>query len=231
MASLKAFLPFSAGHGGFKIPTYVLVLCCTTHTTKHFITKLLYPHVTRGLLKLSHPQHTSTTIASHLQRLPLILARSSSHENSEQPLLDAAAGGSYPSPSPTEVEASRPSSTRNNDAREVSPETPLTIQLLHKWATLISWQMTRLLFLPIATLVKRSVALSFLGSPPEVSSSFSALILHEVYPKGSWFGLGLFGGQVLDYSVKLIVCMGLRSVFKSVAWRLNRSHLAYNNLP
>lgn len=230
LPSLKAFLPFTARRTRLKVPTYVSALWCATHATKNVIT-ILYPYVWYGFLKLNRPRETLPTIAHSVQELLFVLTRSSWHDNLKQLVSSAAAGSSRPSPHLTEDEVSNAESPdRNSNAGEASPEKALTIQSVGKWATLIFMETTRLLFLPLDTLFKRSVALSFLGSPAKALSSSSASMLHEVYPKGSWFGLGSRGGQVLDYSTKLMVCVGLQSIFKCLVWHLNHSYLAYDGL-
>lgn len=90
-------------------------------------------------------------------------------------------------------------------------------------ATHLSWNITNMLFLPLETLFIRSLALSFLSSPAANAGAQAAAARWrgEVFPLGSWFGMGLRSGWrgIGDYVGKMVLLSGLEIGFVMVVWQ------------
>ena len=104
----------------------------------------------------------------------------------------------------------------------------------------LSTHLADILFLPLESLFIRSVALSFFSlplfmpySPPLQSRSpflpssphtspSAALLRAEIFPLGTWFGVGLRGrrGRMMDYAARMTLCSGLEVCVGYVVWQL-----------
>ncbi|KAL8692972.1 MAG: hypothetical protein Q9224_003849 [Gallowayella concinna] len=77
-----------------------------------------------------------------------------------------------------------------------------------------------ILLLPLEALFVRSVTLAYLDTAS--GASYAAMGLrNEIYPLGSWFGLGLRGGSALEYARKMALCFGVNMLLRFGVWQLN----------
>ena len=91
----------------------------------------------------------------------------------------------------------------------------------------LSTHLTDILFLPLESLFVRSLALNFLSSPRPTPAAQTAAARwrSEVYPLGTWFGMGLRGGgggwkAVGDYAGKMVLVTGMEMGFSWGVWRV-----------
>lgn len=132
-------------------------------------------------------------------------------------------------PSPENAENSRRSSVHSipqistNQFHTFHRLTMLSTYPANSLATHLSWHIVEFLFLPIETLYVRSIALSFLASPlASVGAQAAASRWRgEIYPLGSWFGMGLNGEWrgIGDYVGKMVLLSGLEMALGMLIWQ------------
>lgn len=116
------------------------------------------------------------------------------------------------------------------------------VTLLSNFATnaisfLLSDVITQTLLLPLEALLVRSVALAYLSNSDGGSTS-SLWLRNEIYPLGSWFGMGLRGGRAMDYARKMTLCFamemavgyGVWQIGVGAAWRLGNTMHGWGKL-
>ena len=90
----------------------------------------------------------------------------------------------------------------------------------------LSYQIAELLFLPLEALFIRSVALTFWTAPGLLINSRGAAgrWTGDLYPLGSWFGMGLRAGGwrgVGDYAGKMFLVWGLQVGMGFAVWEMS----------
>ncbi|KAL9591094.1 MAG: hypothetical protein Q9203_000093 [Teloschistes exilis] len=83
----------------------------------------------------------------------------------------------------------------------------------------VSSMVADIILLPFETLLVRSVAITYLATPG-LSPTSSHWIREQIYPTGSWFGMGLRGGQAMDYARKMALCFGMEMVLGYGVWQI-----------
>ena len=129
---------------------------------------------------------------------------------------------------------------------EVEPRHRVTTLSAHA-AEAMNWHVTSditdVLLIPLESLFLRSLALHALEAASGTSRRTQAAasrLRGEVYPMGSWFGLGRSGGseRMANYAGSMISCTALRSVVEfgvwqigiGVAWWLGRTKFRWGRL-
>ncbi|KAL8695490.1 MAG: hypothetical protein Q9218_000068 [Villophora microphyllina] len=95
----------------------------------------------------------------------------------------------------------------------------LSSSLVDSMAFSLSTVVANIILLPLETLFLRSVALTYLNTPG-LSPASSHWLRQEVYPKGSWFGMGLRGGRATDYARKMVLCFGMEMALSYGVWQV-----------
>lgn len=100
--------------------------------------------------------------------------------------------------------------------------TSLTAHFADALGCHLSTHLADFLFLPLEALFIRSVAIGFLSSPVAARSATAAALRNQVFPLGSWFGMGLRGGTraMMDYVGKMALCASLDLGVGYVVWQL-----------
>ncbi|KAI4258312.1 MAG: hypothetical protein LQ352_001250 [Teloschistes flavicans] len=83
----------------------------------------------------------------------------------------------------------------------------------------VSTMVASIILLPLETLLVRSVATAYLTTSGPSSASCYWL-REEIYPTGSWFGMGLRGGRAMDYARKMVLCFGMEMVLGYGVWQI-----------
>ncbi|KAI4263791.1 MAG: hypothetical protein L6R42_001080 [Xanthoria sp. 1 TBL-2021] len=96
--------------------------------------------------------------------------------------------------------------------------TPLTTLMADTLATSLSTIVADVILLPLEALLVRSVALTYLNTPSGAAYSTMGL-RSEIYPLGSWAGMGLRGGRVMDYVRKMTLCLGVDMLLRFAVWQ------------
>ncbi|KAI4286290.1 MAG: hypothetical protein L6R38_000056 [Xanthoria sp. 2 TBL-2021] len=96
--------------------------------------------------------------------------------------------------------------------------THLTTLMADTFATSLSTIVADVLLLPLEALFVRSVALTYLNTPSGAAYSTMGL-RNEIYPLGSWAGMGLRGGRVMDYVRKMALCLGVDMLLRFAVWQ------------
>ena len=82
--------------------------------------------------------------------------------------------------------------------------------------------LSTIICLPLDSLYVRSVALAYLSVPlaTPATQSAASLLRQNVYPLGSWFGLGVRGGWrgMGDYAGKLFLVVGIETMLRMGVW-------------
>ncbi|KAL9634065.1 MAG: hypothetical protein Q9164_004310 [Protoblastenia rupestris] len=104
--------------------------------------------------------------------------------------------------------------------------TTLTAHAAEAMAQHLSYQIAELLFLPLEALFVRSVALTFWTAPGLLMNSRGAAgrWTGDLYPLGSWFGMGLRAGGwrgVGDYAGKMFLVWGLQVGMGFAVWEMS----------
>ncbi|KAI4279591.1 MAG: hypothetical protein LQ337_000176 [Flavoplaca oasis] len=96
--------------------------------------------------------------------------------------------------------------------------TQLTILMANTVAQSISNIVTDILMMPLEALLVRSIALTYLNTSR--GAAWSAMGFHnDIYPLGSWLGMGLRSGNGMDYVRKMVLCLGVDMVLSFAAWQ------------
>ncbi|KAL8701290.1 MAG: hypothetical protein Q9201_004990 [Fulgogasparrea decipioides] len=82
---------------------------------------------------------------------------------------------------------------------------------------------TDILLLPLEALFVRSLAVAYLGRRGVTDDPKPALWLLRdgIYPVGSWFGVGLRGGRMMDYVTKMVLCFGMDMALSYGIWQVS----------
>lgn len=96
--------------------------------------------------------------------------------------------------------------------------THLTTLMADTLATSLSTIVADVVLLPLEALFVRSVALTYLNTSSGAAYSTMGL-RNEIYPLGSWAGMGLRGGRVMDYVRKMTLCLGVDMLLRFAAWQ------------
>ena len=107
----------------------------------------------------------------------------------------------------------------HDDSRPTHRVTLLTNIVADTMAANLATLFTHVLFLPLETLLVRSVALAYLNSAGGSTDS-SRWLRSEMYPLGSWFGMGLRGGRAMDYAWKMALCLGVEMALGYGVWQV-----------
>ncbi|KAL8869971.1 MAG: hypothetical protein Q9198_007746 [Flavoplaca austrocitrina] len=96
--------------------------------------------------------------------------------------------------------------------------TQLTVLMANTAAQSISNIVTDILMMPLEALLVRSIALTYLNMPR--GAAWSAMgFRNDIYPLGSWLGMGLRGWNGMDYVKKMVLCLGVDMVLSFAAWQ------------
>lgn len=109
--------------------------------------------------------------------------------------------------------------TFHDDSRPTHRVTLLTNFATSTISALISTTITHALLLPLEALLVRSVAFAYLSSAGNGLES-SLRLRNEIYPLGTWFGMGLRGGGAMDYARKMILCFGMEMAVGYGVWQI-----------
>ncbi|KAL8944581.1 MAG: hypothetical protein Q9216_000384 [Gyalolechia sp. 2 TL-2023] len=107
----------------------------------------------------------------------------------------------------------------HDHSRPTHRVTQLTHFMAGTMAAHLSLVLTNALFLPLESLFVRSVASAYLSTTGGASVS-SMWIRDEIYPFGSWFGMGLGGGRAMDYARKMTLCLGTEMALVYGFWQV-----------
>lgn len=109
----------------------------------------------------------------------------------------------------------------HDDSRPMHRVTHLTACTAETMAFYLSTMFAYVILLPIETLFLRSVALAYLDTAGGTSKS-SSWLRNEIYPKGSWFGMGSGGGGggAMDYARRITLSLGLEAALGFGMWQL-----------
>ncbi|KAL9122332.1 MAG: hypothetical protein Q9187_001105 [Circinaria calcarea] len=86
----------------------------------------------------------------------------------------------------------------------------------------LAWHMSDFICLPLEALYVRSIALAFLAASGP-SPLAPRLGTADIYPKRSWFGLGLRASGLRgidDYMGKMVLCLGIEMVVQLGVWQI-----------
>ena len=133
-----------------------------------------------------------------------------------------------------------PSDGDESDRGEKKPRpyhrvTALTTHAAEAMAQRLSHQLADLLFMPLETLLVRSVAMTFWSAPGLSIAARGAAgrWIEDVYPLGSWFGLGLRNGGwrgVREYAGKMVLVWGMQVGMGFVIWELSTGFMWWAGL-
>ncbi|KAI4201055.1 MAG: hypothetical protein LQ350_003484 [Teloschistes chrysophthalmus] len=144
---------------------------------------------------------------------------------------------SRPERTATATEPTAPSSSTRNNTERTSPTgldngslvrdpskpshriTKLSQCLANNMAESVSSMVADIILLPLETLLVRSLAITYLATPG-LSPTSSHWIREQIYPTGSWFGMGLRGGRAMDYARKMVLCFGMEMVLGYGVWQI-----------
>ncbi|KAL8773110.1 MAG: hypothetical protein Q9209_001786 [Squamulea sp. 1 TL-2023] len=97
--------------------------------------------------------------------------------------------------------------------------TYLTALMAETVAGSLSTLIADLTLLPLEALFVRSVALAYLDTAGGASYSNMGL-RNDIYPLGSWFGMGLRSGRAMDYVRKMVLCFGIDMLLNFGLWQM-----------
>ncbi|KAL9007115.1 MAG: hypothetical protein Q9188_000150 [Gyalolechia gomerana] len=107
----------------------------------------------------------------------------------------------------------------HDDSRPTHRVTRLTNIMTRTMAAHLSIVFTNALYLPLEALFVRSVASAYLSTTGGVSES-SLWLRNEIYPLGSWFGMGWGKGRAMDYARKMTLCLGMQMALGYGVWQI-----------
>lgn len=107
----------------------------------------------------------------------------------------------------------------HDDSRRTHRVTRLTNIMTRTTAAHLSIMFTHALYLPLEALFVRSVASAYLSTTGGVSES-SLWLRNEIYPLGSWFGMGWGKGSAMDYARKMTLCLGMQMALGYGVWQI-----------
>ncbi|KAL9584553.1 MAG: hypothetical protein Q9212_002044 [Teloschistes hypoglaucus] len=97
--------------------------------------------------------------------------------------------------------------------------TTLSQCLAYNMAESVSSMVADIILLPLETLLVRSIAITYLTTPG-LSPTSSHWIREQIYPTGSWFGMGLRGGRAMDYARNMVLCFGMEMLLGYGVWQI-----------
>ncbi|KAL8808343.1 MAG: hypothetical protein Q9182_000163 [Xanthomendoza sp. 2 TL-2023] len=98
--------------------------------------------------------------------------------------------------------------------------TGLSTLLANAMTLSLSTAITDMLLLPLDALFVRSVALAYLDTAGAGASHAAMGLRDEIYPLGSWLGIGLRGGSPWEYARKIALCFGVEMLLRCTAWQI-----------